>query len=472
MSFETQASRPIRSSSPSERDRRADDLAGEQAVSRVGPHPATRKRSFHPPVGAHHERLQVPAERATLVAETDLGEPSKGDFETMARRRFQNPKPIKEGHWWYLLYWEDQFQDGKRLRKRRRVKLALASMPEREVRKIAAEMLRPLNQGLLNLGSATKFEDYVESVYKVTVLPVKAKSTRDRYRSVIKKHLEPAFGELCLRDITPKVVQQYFSGMADSPLGHESKDKIRDVLSSVLGSALHYGYLVTNPVEGVVLPPPKTGKRIKPYLTPQQSEALVVLIAEPYATMVFVAVYTGLRVSELLGLRWRHVHEDSITIEERYCRGEWGAPKSEASNATIAVNGQVIARIQRLKALTLEVKAGRGVRRVPAVKSDRPDDLVFQSPFKGAPMRDNNILVRHIKPAAKKLGCDWINWQVLRRSFATWLKLAGADVKDAQALMRHSKASTTLDVYQQFVPDSQRKVVDQLSSLIGTAAVH
>ena len=82
-------------------------------------------------------------------------------------------------------------------------------------------------------------------------------------------------------------------------------------------------------------------------------------------------------------------------------------------------------------------------------------------------MRDNNILVRHIKPAARKLGLGYVNWQVLRRSFATWLKLAGADVKDAQALMRHSRASTTLDIYQQFIPESERKVVDKLSGLTG-----
>ncbi len=81
-------------------------------------------------------------------------------------------------------------------------------------------------------------------------------------------------------------------------------------------------------------------------------------------------------------------------------------------------------------------------------------------------MRDNNILTRCIKPAARKLNIGWVNWQVLRRSFATWLKMAGADVKDAQALMRHSRASTTLDIYQQFVPESQRRVVERLGSLV------
>jgi integrase len=178
--------------------------------------------------------------------------------------------------------------------------------------------------------------------------------------------------------------------------------------------------------------------------------------------MIFVAVHTGLRASELVGLRWRNVFLDSIRIEERYCRGDWGAPKSEASNATIPVNHAVIERIHRLKIMTAEVKAGRATRRYPVVKSCGPDDLVFQSVQKGVPMRDNNILVRHIKPAGRKLGLDFVNWRCLRTSYATWLKLAGADVKDAQALMRHSRASTTLDIYQQFVPESQRRIVDGL----------
>jgi integrase len=128
--------------------------------------------------------------------------------------------------------------------------------------------------------------------------------------------------------------------------------------------------------------------------------------------MVFVAVHTGLRVSELIGLRWRNVHADSITVEQRCCRGDRGAPKSEASNATIAVNRQVIVRIERLKTLTVEVKAGRGLRKYPAVHSFGPDDLVFQSVKDGRPMRDNNILSRHIKPAGRLLGMPWLNWLV------------------------------------------------------------
>jgi integrase len=405
-----------------------------------------------------------------VMSESVSGKPSKGDFESMARRRFQDPTPKREGKWWFLLVWQDQFKEGRTQRRRKRIKLAPASMPVREVNKIAAEMLRPLNQGLVTIGSATKFQDFITEVYKPIVMPLMAASTQDRYAGVLKNYLTPAFGELCLREITALSVQRYFSGMASSPLEHESKDKIRDVLSSACVAAVQYGFLIKNPVEGIKLPPPKKGKKSKPYVTPDQFEVFVARIREPYASMVYVAVYTGLRVSELVGLRWRNVHADSITIAERYCRGDWGAPKSESSSATVPVNACVIDRIMGLKSLEVRVKAGRAVRRHRVVKSDGPDDLVFQSLRTGAPMRDNNILVRHIKPAARELNIGWVNWRVLRTSFATWLKLAGADVKDAQALMRHSRASTTLDIYQQFVPESQRKVVTKLSRLRSSAA--
>jgi len=422
----------------------------------------------------------VPESCVIVRPEARFGRPSKGeDFEKMARRRFQDPKPVRRGHWWTLLLWRDHIVGAKCIRKRERVRLAPATMPEREVLKIAAEHLRPLNQGLEAIGSATNFAHYVEHTYMPVVMPLMAKSTRDRSTGVLNNYLLPTFGKLCLRDLTTLSIQRYFSNMSASVLSHESKDKIRDVLSSVLRSAVEYGMLVKNPVENVRMPAERRGKkRNKPYLTPQQFDVLVGTIAEPYATMVYVAIYTGLRVSELAGLKWDDVHvnnevdvEDekrvrySVSIDERYCRGDWGAPKSEASNATIGVNMCVYHRIQSLRLLTVKVRAGYAVRRYKVVKSDNPEDLVFQSVRTGAPMRDNNILTRHIKPASRKLGLAFVNWRCLRTSHATWLKMAGADVKDAQGQMRHSRASTTLDIYAQFVPESQQKVVEKLSSL-------
>jgi len=115
--------------------------------------------------------------------------------------------------------------------------------------------------------------------------------------------------------------------------------------------------------------------------------------------------------------------------------------------------------------LTVEVKAGRVVRRYKVVKSDGSEDIVFQSVQKGRPIRDNNTLSRFLKPAGRALGMPWVNLRCSRTSHATWLKIVGADVKNAQAQMRHSRASTTLVIYQQFVPQSQKRAVERLSTL-------
>jgi hypothetical protein len=272
-----------------------------------------------------------------VVTETVIGGLSKGEIERMARRRFQAPKPKRRGKWWCLLFWQDEFIDGRRIRKRKRINLAPADTPEREVNKIATEHLRPMNQGLVTLGSATNFAEFVDTVYIPVLLPKMAKTTQGRYEGIIDNYLKPQFQKLCLRDISVLTVDRYLTSFSTSTLSHESIDKIRDVLSGILSAAVRYELLVRNPAQGLKLPRVKKGKRSKPFITPNQFLALVELIAEPYATMVYVAVYTGLRVSELIGLRWRNVGSDSIAVEERYCRGDWGPPKSDASGVTVPI---------------------------------------------------------------------------------------------------------------------------------------
>jgi integrase len=127
---------------------------------------------------------------------------------------------------------------------------------------------------------------------------------------------------------------------------------------------------------------------------------------------------------------------------------------------------EVIQRICRLKILEVKVGGGRGgYQTFKLVKSNAPDALVFQSIRKGAPIRDNNVLSRHVKPAARKLGIPWVNWRCLRTSFATMLKERGVHVRDAQALMRHSRPSTTLDIYQQTTDAHQRAALSRLDGI-------
>jgi integrase len=399
------------------------------------------------------------SDRVIVAAEANSAGKLRGGFEAMARRRFQNPKPFREGQFWWLRVW-DTSPTGSR--KRQRIKLARVDMSAREVKKIAEDILRPTNQGLELTGSAMKLCDFVTGTYIPTYLPLLSSSTQNCYKGVISKYLKPRFGDMCLRNLTRQTLQQYFSAMAGQA-AYPTISKIRDALSSILRSAVDAEYLNKSGMDGVRLPLDKRPRRPKATITPQQFHYLMQLISEPYATMIYVAVWTGLRISELIGLKWRCIHEDSITIEERYCRGDWSVPKTDASAATIGVDPTVIARLDRLKDLMVEVRAGRAVRKYKVVKSAGPDDLVFQSVKDGRPMDDQNILKRHIQPAARKLGLPFVNWQCLRTSHATWMILAGADPKSVQGQMRHSRVSTTMEIYAQIVPAGQRRAVEQLS---------
>jgi integrase len=94
---------------------------------------------------------------------------------------------------------------------------------------------------------------------------------------------------------------------------------------------VEYEFLCKNPLESVQLPHDKRGLKPKAWITPAQFSALLDLMPEPYATMVYVAVWTGLRVSELARLRWRSIHSESITVEQRYYRGDWSCTKTPAA---------------------------------------------------------------------------------------------------------------------------------------------
>ena len=148
---------------------------------------------------------------AIVPVKADTGASLRGDFEGMARRRFQQPTPVKRGKWWTLRVWKDTFIDGKLTRIRERVRLAPATLGEREVLKRAQKHLEPTNHSLAAVGSATNFNYYVERTYKPVVLALMAKTTVDRYQGIIENYLSPVFGSLCLGDVSVLTAQRYFS---------------------------------------------------------------------------------------------------------------------------------------------------------------------------------------------------------------------------------------------------------------------
>ena len=197
----------------------------------------------------------------------------------MARRRFQNPRPVKHGNWWTIVVRKDVFRDGKLRRVQERIRLLPADRGEREAKRKAAEHLRPVNQGLTPVASGLTLQSFVETVYLPTMQQgLIASTTYDRADGIFKNYLLPVFGERCLNELSTLTLQTYFAGLDRSKLSHESRDKIRDVLSAALGFAKEHGIITVNPAESIRIPRNRRGQvRPKKYiLTPEQFSQLIV----------------------------------------------------------------------------------------------------------------------------------------------------------------------------------------------------
>ena len=245
------------------------------------------------PQPANATRSHLASVYGNLPCEQLRNEPSPlgGGFERMARRRYQKPTPRKRGNQWTILVREDMVEDGQRIRKVSRISLGPASLTRAEAERLRDDYLAAINQAQVGIGGACLFRDFAR-IYERDVLPTLASTSRERSQSVLKTHLNPQFGDLMLREITLERVQEYFTRMQQSSLSPESVDKIRDVLSAVLRTAVEYGRLSSNPAEKIRLKKRKLTKP-KPFLRVEQFFMLLELIAEPFATMIYVGGVHG-----------------------------------------------------------------------------------------------------------------------------------------------------------------------------------
>jgi integrase len=380
-----------------------------------------------------------------------------GGWQKVARRRYQKGSIRKRGKLdpvWELQWWADCINsDGTIGRKRESVVLGtVADMGLRQAKKAADEFLRPLNLGKVTPFSTMTFGEFVERYFVSNALPTLRLSTQARYRRTLKTHLLPAFGESRLCDIGTLGIQQFVLQKMANGLGWGCADHFRNLMSKIFATAKKWGYFPgDNPAFGIELPE-KQPVREKHALIPAQIPRLLAALREPVRSMVLVGLLTGLRVGEILGLRWKDVDFDAneMRVEQACYRGSFGLPKTKGSKRTLPLPEAVITALTSIQ---------------EHARRRSSDDLVFQT-RNGTPFSDTNLLHRDLKPAGRQIGAPWLSWHALRRTHATLLQHAGGSLKDAQAQLGHSKLSTTLELYTVPIPTHQREAVENLSQLV------
>jgi len=384
-----------------------------------------------------------------------LGGPQQGGWQKMARRRYQGGTLRKRGKrnpYWELQWREDYIKpDGTIGRRIVSWKIgAIAKLTRREARKLADEKLRSLNQGEYAPKSTITLQDFVDLYFVPNFFPTLKLSTQKRYRRTLTNHLIPAFGKARLADIGTLEIQRFVLAKMESGLSWECADHYRNLLSKIFETAKMWGYNSgPNPAAGVELPE-KTPVREKRILQLDEIPRLMSVLHEPVRMMVWLALLTGLRIGEILGLAWKDVDlaAGQIRVTRGYYRGMMGTPKTKCSRRSVPLP-------HALKQALLALRQ----------KTENAEELVFHT-SKGTPYNDSNLSHRDLKPAGRKLGMPWLNWHTLRRTHATLFQVAGGSLRDAQAQLGHSKMSTTLEIYTLPIPEQQRATVEKLSVLM------
>lgn len=249
-------------------------------------------------------------------------------------------------------------------------------------------------------------------------------------------------GGLPATDVKTVAVEQWLDSL---PLAPGTRTKIRNIMSAVFAHGIRYAWITFNPIAKVRCSAVRL--REPDVLIPSEFQTLLSVLPLRERAMVMLAGATGLRRSELFGLRWQDVN--SLTMEvavERSCvRGRLGKVKTQASGKPVPLHTSV-------RDVLLEW------RRTSLYSSE--SDFVFASErLNGSkPLTPDMVLRKIIRPALTQSGITGkiVGWHTSRHSLATNLRSLGVDVKIAQELLRHANSRTTMDVYTRAVSEDKR----------------
>ncbi|MFZ0638898.1 MAG: tyrosine-type recombinase/integrase [Candidatus Acidiferrales bacterium] len=374
----------------------------------------------------------------------------------MARPRYQDGSLFIRGKRtkvWIARWREDVIrEDGTLSRTQRTVVLgSLSELSRREARSLLQKRVSEINQGRRRARPMMTLEKFARDEWQPSSLLALKPSSASYYNFQLDKHILPALGSSRLCDVNRPVIQQFLLDRKRKGYSSSTVHGIRTTLAKVLQAAVEHGYLETNPGRAIQIGE-REPKRERKLLSPVQVQVLLSSLAEPCRAVVLTAVLTGMRIGEILALRWKRLDflRATLKVAESFSNGQFGTPKTRSSRRVIPMSATLQ---EALAAYKLNCKW------------TRPEDPVFSTP-KGTPLSPKNLYNRVLAPTCDRIGLPRVSWHSFRHTNATLLGEVGESVKTAQSLLGHSDLETTLNTYMHAIPDSQRRAVERVAGVL------
>jgi integrase len=312
-----------------------------------------------------------------------------------------------------------------------------------KVRKMNFDPNSPVNAAVKPITFGELAKDYIRlelATDQSNAAIAKAHSTVETYRRYINRHILPRWETVRASEMEPVAIQNWLRELrTDSQLSNSTLVKVRNVMVAIFKHAQRYGLLSrTQEANPMIFVRQSSVSNYEPVvLTLSQCVDILANLTGMHRVLVLADAATGLRISEILALRWSDIDKahSCIRVTRAYVYGKFGAPKSKASKKPVPLH-------------PLLTTALDDWRKETPYSTD--DDFVFPSMrLKGKkPPRANMLVADHLQPAARKAGItESIGFHTLRRTLASALVANGSDIRLVQELLRHSNAKITLEAY-------------------------
>ena len=351
--------------------------------------------------------------------------------------RNQNPpleKTNAKNARWYIRPYVDRLQpDGSVKRERERIYLGSCGDVDRKSAGVQrAEVLRRINNGSYVLQSQINFGEFLDLFEKkfVEAKDNLAASTQAKYAAHLKNHIRPAFGHLAIGEITTLRIDDWLAAKNDAGLSWSTRSDLRNLMSCIFRQAKKWGvWKQDNPAQLATVGR-KRMVREKKKLALADTRRLLLALPDDVQLIIMAALFCTLRISEVLGLQWRHLDftKGKIMVRQRYYRGNLDVPKSQK-----VVRDVPMGELSRL--LT---------ERNPGPQA--ADEFVFSVKTSRGVCRDDRDILQHfLRPAAEKLGLYYpgFGFHSFRREAVTALAQE-IGVPQTMKAAGHSKADMTL----------------------------
>jgi integrase len=348
---------------------------------------------------------------------------------------------------WYGRYREPIFENGKWKRVLRNVRLGTTTelTTPNEALIALSRILQKVQPGTRSEAFSSARE-FIEWEWIPQILPTLKPSTQSSYRANLNRYVLPWLGETRLKDLRKGNVQAWLSALSESGLSRQTVKNIWSAFSSVLRIAVDWGYIEENPAHGVRLPA-RQPKSLVFLPSPEQIAQILEQLPEPSCTLLLLLVGTGLRVGEAMGLRWEDIdlNRRNLTVRRDVWHGRVNSPKYAASERVIPLGFLLVEFLES--------------------KPRKEGSWMFGGES-GNPLDPANLARRQLHPVLDRLGIPRFSWHRLRKLHSTYLGDLGASPRIMQAQLGHADAAITLNIYTQIVPESQRRVIENLEGLL------